>query len=806
MTSFIQQRLSILLGALVFAAALALYIATLAPGLVFGDPSEYTFVPHIWGISHPPGYAFQTVLAGVWQRLVPIGDIAYRTNLLSATLGAGIVTLVFASTYTLTGDTHKGLLRFIPAYVSAGAAAVSTDLWQHSIHANAHITTAFLAMFAIFLLLRWEKSRDKRWLYLFCVVAGLSVTHHPLLVFGFPAYTVFIILADPTVVLHRLPKEQSFDLRRMVASINFSVLLRMVGFALIGLTIWLYLPLRASLPVPILFGPENTNTLNGFLDLALARGLTVNLFQFGLSEQFIRLRMFFSLLRLQASIVFIALMIAGITSLLMRKRTTGVLFIVYLFVNLLFILNSIQDVMAYLVTPFSALMILVGVGVYWLMQQVDRLPSRFLRRELVQGLPAILLLVVLFRGINLVPLVSLRDFTEAEDWVESVYARFHRQEQGAYLLGHWEHLTPLWYAQHVEERAFEPDDLTVVFVATTSALPWVDGVNAVIGEGPVYVSGYQRTLVDAGYRLRPVDGRMYEVIPAPSVSGPQLETTIDQTDDGVTLVGAEILTSTVHAGNLIPVSIAYSVDEPPTDIIFPVAMVGPYQMNDTTDSHYLTPFWLPEETHVERFDFRVPANAEVGEFPILVGLRNLNQNEALEFSDGETMIEIGTVEVTTPEVALKTDDLLANISHQIGLAGAKGFNDGQRRVAPWQEPLSAQAGDTLRVELTWTALQRPDENWKVFVQLTDGGINVITQQDAPPMGGAFPTYLWFPKWVAGQTIVDIYQLTIPEGTPPGDYQIETGMYGFNTFQRARFFNEDGDLSGDRFILGGVRIE
>lgn len=817
MNLFFKQHACLLMAIGIFCLALTLYVQTLAPGLVFGDPSEYTFVPHIWGISHPPGYAFQTVLAGIWQRVVPIGDVAYRTNLLSAVLGAGIVTLIFSSTLTITGDK---LQRYFPALVAATAAAVSTDLWQHSIHANAHITTAFLAMLSIFLLLKWATNKDRRWLFGFCVVAGLSVTHHPLLVFGFPAYTVFILMVDPFVLFQPAagavlynPKllidrnQIKIILRRPHLLINYKTLLSMLGFAFIGLAVWLYLPIRASLPSPILFGPENTNTLNGFLDLVLARGLTVNLFQFGLGEQIIRLRVFWSLLQLQAGFIFLLLMLVGFVALWVRQRTVAVFLTLYLFVNLLFIMNSIQDVMAYLVTPFSTLMILVGIGVYEILLQGERIKalSKQTRAQLRLA-PPVLLILLVARGIRLAPLVSLQDFTEAEDWVESVYQRFEDQSQGAYLLGHWEHLTPLWYAQRVEERDFAEEDLTLVFVATTSALPWVDGVNAVINEGPVYVSGYQRTLVDAGYRLRPVDGRMYQVVLAPSIDAPNVETTIEQSHDGVTLIGAEVLVDEVQAGDLIPVNIAYAVDEPPTDIYFPSAVIGPYSMNFTTDSHYLTPYWLPGETHVERFDVRVPADAEPGIYPVEVGMRNLNQGSMMTFDDGRDLLEIGTVKVDASENVIATDDLLANISHQVGLVQAQGFNGWQSRRAPWQEPLTAQPGDVVRVELRWRALQRPDENWKVFVQMTDGGINVITQQDTPPMGGAFPTYLWFPKWVAGQTITDIYQLVVPSETPPGDYQIEIGMYGFNTFQRARFFDPDGNLSGDRFILGAVRVE
>jgi hypothetical protein len=165
-------------------------------------------------------------------------------------------------------------------------------------------------------------------------------------------------------------------------------------------------------------------------------------------------------------------------------------------------------------------------------------------------------------------------------------------------------------------------------------------------------------------------------------------------------------------------------------------------------------------------------------------------------------ITIGRSPIELPDL----EALMADIGHQAGLESAVAVANGQRRVAVWQEPLAVEAGDTIRVRLTWTALGHPDTNYKVFVHLIDGANQVVAQQDAPPLGGAFPTFLWFPKWVPGQTVVDPYRLTVPEGTPPGEYLIEVGMYGFTTFQRAPFFDPVGNLTGDRFILGAVRVE
>ena len=52
------------------------YGLTLARSVVFGDPTEYTFVAHVLGIAHPPGYAFYTLLGKLFQTVVPLGAVA----------------------------------------------------------------------------------------------------------------------------------------------------------------------------------------------------------------------------------------------------------------------------------------------------------------------------------------------------------------------------------------------------------------------------------------------------------------------------------------------------------------------------------------------------------------------------------------------------------------------------------------------------------------------------------------------------------------------------------------------------------
>ena len=75
----------------VAAAALVVYVATLAPGLSvehYGyDGGDLIAAARSLGIPHPTGYPTYTLLAHLFTFL-PVGTIAYRANLLSAVCAA----------------------------------------------------------------------------------------------------------------------------------------------------------------------------------------------------------------------------------------------------------------------------------------------------------------------------------------------------------------------------------------------------------------------------------------------------------------------------------------------------------------------------------------------------------------------------------------------------------------------------------------------------------------------------------------------------------------------------------------------
>ncbi|MGD2176948.1 MAG: DUF2723 domain-containing protein [Anaerolineae bacterium] len=794
-----DRRLRVLPPALLFLAIFALYAATAAPGTLFGDPSEYQFIPAILGIAHPPGYAFYTLLAKLWQLLMPVGTIAFRSNLLAAAVGAWTVTAVYLlvdDVQSAIGSSQCGprLLPLAPAF-AALALAAAPDLWQHAIHANAHIVSAALSVTHLWLLIRWWRTEHDVWLAVFAVTLGLAAAHHPIIAIGVPAYVLFVLAVRPRLVL------------------RWRTVLLLAGCLLLGLSPLLYYPLRSP-NVP--FGPTDMSTWDGFIRHITARGLRVNLFHFGLADQPDRALVFWSLLRLQFLLPVVCLMPLGLVVLVRRAPGPALLMGGFTLSHLAFTLNTVQDVMAYLLLPFSGLAVLAGVGAKvffdWAWRMLSsRVPitDRGLQSAVSNLLLALLLLTwPTMRAVqNLSRGISLRGFTAAEVWVDAVYNRFGGQGGRAVLLSAWEYLTPLWVHGYTQGRELDGQDVELVYVST--AIPWADAVRAHIGDGPIYVPGYRPVVRDAGFRLV-ADGAFYRV-EAPPVKNARPTRPLDLwVDDRVHILGYDLPETTVRAGDPLALVIYQSAPDPMEGIWMPYAQLGPVEDRWTTDSRLLTTQWQPGEIIVERYELPVPFNLLPGDYPLRLGYADLTGGRAeLPLSTGEKTVELDTVTVlhnAGAPAARILERSLANLDGQVALMGARVRAGGRWRRAFWDEPIIVRAGGTLHLTLNWRALASPRDSATVFIHLIDEAERPVAGWDYTPLGGSAPTYLWFPKWLPGQSFVDPYRLTLPAGLPSGNYRLEVGMYGMTSHRRLPVVHLSGDLAGDRVILGPVRVE
>jgi hypothetical protein len=764
------------------------YLATLARGLVLGDPTEYTLVAHVLGIAHPPGYAFITLAGKLFQSVIPFGTIPWRMHLLAATSATIAAVCVYLTLRTL----GQRLSRAAPldsataGLFAALSLAFAADIWQHAIHTNPHIITATFLVANLFLLTRWwasgddrEHLRDDRWLAGAAFLSGLGVAHHPLTAFSLPAYLLFVLAVEPRP--WRRP-------RRLLWSI---------AAALLGLSLFLYYPIRS--PMQPVFGPDDMNTLSGFLDHVLARGLSESLPFFSLAEQPHRAIVFWTLLRLQYALPTLFLAVAGFVWLLRREWRLALLTGLAFLGNYAFVISlRAQDIMAYLLGPFMVVGLFAGIGLLALLH--------LLRRRAVTGWALGLLLAALFllgpflQVARNLPAISLRHNNEGSAYVEAVFETFAGSGAGAVLLNDWEHMTPLWYARFVERRWPDPADVRPEFVSTDR--PWLESVFATLPGGPVYLNSYRRELVDAGFRLRP-RGLFYQVLEPTSdeafMMPPELK--LVQAAAGELQVVGYDLPAEARAGDFVPLTLAMTAPLTPTHYYVPVVSVGSVVYTQTTDSHLLTTMWQPGEVVVERFDVALPHGLPAGDYPVTLQMADLSAGEHTELK-----LELGTLAVEAQANPPRTDHLLANFRQRVGLVNAWLQAGTQIRSGPWSEPLPIRRGQTMNLLLQWQSLALAEESYTVFVHLIDASNRPHVTLDYTPLGGSAPTHLWIPKWLPGQRLLDPYRLPIDETLAPGAYYVEVGLYEMTSQRRLHIAGAGGSLQGDRFILGPVQVE
>jgi hypothetical protein len=196
-----------------FAAALAIYNATLTPSLSYRSPdgNELATIPYVLGLAHSTGYPLYTWLGKLFT-LVPIGDVAHRMNLMSAVLGAGGVALLYAVMRQVTApgaSERVGASRVASAF-TALLFAFSRAFWSQTGIAEVYAPNAFMLALTVWLLLKWAAARESNqrratgWLAAFSLAFGLSLGTH-LSNLGFaPAFLLFILLVDWRIVTRPL--------------------------------------------------------------------------------------------------------------------------------------------------------------------------------------------------------------------------------------------------------------------------------------------------------------------------------------------------------------------------------------------------------------------------------------------------------------------------------------------------------------------------------------------------------------------------------------------------------------------------
>ncbi|MFQ5854599.1 MAG: DUF2723 domain-containing protein [Anaerolineae bacterium] len=218
------------------------YLRTMPPTVYGLDSAELSVGAYALGLVHAPGYPLYLLLGKLFTFL-PVGDVGFRLNLMSAVFGIVTILLVYVIARRLTGQP-------LAALAAALFLAFSWYFWTDAIIAEVYTLQAAFTTGLLWLLLVWRERREpalrpalrpgsglpssgakgqgsaQGWLCGFAFLAGLSFANYPATGLIAPGLAVFVWLTDRQVLLNP----------RRLATV--------AGFFALGLLIYLYLPLR----------------------------------------------------------------------------------------------------------------------------------------------------------------------------------------------------------------------------------------------------------------------------------------------------------------------------------------------------------------------------------------------------------------------------------------------------------------------------------------------------------------------------------------------------------------------------------
>jgi hypothetical protein len=280
-------RVSVLVSLFLF--PFFVYLDTLAPSITWrhdgADGGDLIAAAYTFGIPHPTGYPLYVLLARLFTFL-PWGDIAYRVNLMSAFFAAATIPLVYLASSILlapTMETEEGpvlgtaeglvlstvegpvlstvegwsdrIAAPVTAVTAALAFAFSPIFWSQAVIAEVYTLNAFFVGLMIYLLSHCAKARTFSsgpcLSYLLAFFYGLSLGNH--------LSMLFLLLAGLLLALRG-------EFRRFLKP---KTLATASALFLLGLSVYLYLPLRAAQHPPINWGDPHTGS--GFTWLVSAR-------------------------------------------------------------------------------------------------------------------------------------------------------------------------------------------------------------------------------------------------------------------------------------------------------------------------------------------------------------------------------------------------------------------------------------------------------------------------------------------------------------------------------------------------------
>jgi hypothetical protein len=183
------------IAALLTLAAFTLYLKTASPTFGGLDAAELATAAYTLGIPHSTGFPLFVLLGWLFTHALPIGEVVYRTTVMTALFAA----LTVGTAYLLLRQLR---LRRLPAVLACGTFAVSYYQWSSAVATKEHSLHDFLLASTLLLVLRWRRTDRPGWLVAAAGVFGLSLANHMSAALYAPALVLFVALRGRVRLRH----------------------------------------------------------------------------------------------------------------------------------------------------------------------------------------------------------------------------------------------------------------------------------------------------------------------------------------------------------------------------------------------------------------------------------------------------------------------------------------------------------------------------------------------------------------------------------------------------------------------------
>ena len=204
------SKIDAVFAAIAFLFTFFLYLFTLTPSLSAGDNGELTTAAYFLGVGHAPGYPFYTLMSKLFT-YIPVGNIAWRTNLFSGTCAAFAMIFFYLIMVKVLGQNRveRGFSPIvqIPALLASVAFAISDNMWAQATMAEVYSLNILQIASMLLILVYWFENVWKhaddevpyygnKYLMAFGFLYGVALAnHHVTLPFAFaPLLFIAVVL------------------------------------------------------------------------------------------------------------------------------------------------------------------------------------------------------------------------------------------------------------------------------------------------------------------------------------------------------------------------------------------------------------------------------------------------------------------------------------------------------------------------------------------------------------------------------------------------------------------------------------